>query len=186
MTLPDDYEQKMTDMSTLQEEYGKLSFEDATTGSSNNAARMAEILTEYAALKAETDAAHVEYARTAKEKIDAAYAELQAGTPFADVLVKYTENTKFTETETFRQNGALMYSEGSDWSNAVIEAFKSLSVGSFSTVFEDDDGFHILYYVSDEIPGARAPHRCDGACPHRRDRAKKERGMGRAPHVMEG
>lgn len=154
-TLPDDYEQKLTDMNTLQEEYGKLSFEDATGGSSENAARMAEILTEYAALKAETDAAHDEYVRAAKEKIEAAYAELQAGTPFADVLVKYTENTKFTDNETFRQKGALMHSEGSDWSNAVIEAFNSLSVGSFSAVFEDDEGFHILYYVSDEIPGAR-------------------------------
>ncbi len=154
-TLPEDYEQKMTDMNTLQEEYGKLAFLDATSGSSENAARMTEILTEYAALKAETDAAHDAYVQTAKEKIEAAYAELQAGTPFADVLVKYTENTKFSEIETFRQKGALMYSEGSEWSNAVIETFNSLSVGSFSAVFEDDEGFHILYYVSDEIPGER-------------------------------
>ncbi|HWS28553.1 MAG TPA: peptidylprolyl isomerase [Clostridia bacterium] len=154
-TLPDDYDQKLTDMSDLKEEYGQLAFDDAANGNSENAVRMAEILTEYAALKAETDAAHDEYVREAKEKIEAAYAELQAGTPFADVLAKYTENTKFTDNEIFRQKGALMYASGSDWSNAVIEAFKTLSVGSFSAVLEDDEGFHILYYVSDEIPGVR-------------------------------
>ncbi|MCE5236133.1 MAG: peptidyl-prolyl cis-trans isomerase [Clostridiaceae bacterium] len=155
-TLPEDYDEKVSRMNDLQAEYGKLSFNDALGGTNDSAARLAEILAEYGTLKTETDAAHSEYVKDAKAAVEAAYAELQGGAAFREVLEKYTVNEKFTENEIFREKGALLNAESnSTWSNAVIEAFKGLAAGGYSAVFEDDDGYHILCYVGDETPGIR-------------------------------
>lgn len=157
-----DYGAKKAEMEELAAEYGEKSFADALSGTAENAARLAEIIAAYNALKAETDAMYDEYAKEARDTADAAYAELQAGTPFADVLAKYTMNEKFTGNELIMQKGALLYNGENEealgqnvWSNAAIAAFKLLKAGEYSTVFTDDDGLHILYYVGAETVGAR-------------------------------
>ncbi len=155
-TLADDYDEKLTKQDELKAEYGTLAFEDALSGKKENAARLAEILTEYNALKAETDAMFETYMAEAKTKIEQAYAELQGGASFAEVMKKYTENADFIDSAIHAEKGMLIGAESTSWSNAVLEAFQGLTVGAYSTVFVDDDGYHILYYVADETPGARS------------------------------
>ena len=158
-TINEEYDTKISQMDDLQAEYGTLSFEDAISGKNANAARLSEILTEYAALKAETDAMYDEYMAEAKATIDAAYAELEGGASFADVMMKYTTNVNFTDNEIFQQKGMLINplenSSTSGWSSEVISAFMGLTAGKYSGVFSDDDGYHIIYYVGDEMPGLR-------------------------------
>ena len=158
-TMNEEYDTKIAQMDDLQTEYGTLSFEDALSGENTNAARLSEILAEYGTLKAETDAMYDEYMAEAKATIEAAYAELEGGASFADVMMKYTANVDFTDNEIFQQKGMLINplenSTTSGWSSEVISAFMGLTAGTYSGVFMDGDGYHIIYYVGDETPGLR-------------------------------
>lgn len=157
--LPEEYTSNNTQMSTLKDEYKTLAFDDAIAGTNTNAARMSEILAEYTALSDERDAMFVEYAAGAKEKADAIYAELEAGGDFASLLAENTENTDFTDYQIFSTIGMLIagdYDCSPDWSDTVKEQFASLSVGEYSKPFSDTDGYHIIYYVSDETAGVKS------------------------------
>ena len=144
-------------MSNLKTEYCSLAFDDAINNTNTNAARIAEIISEYKAKQAEYDKLYAEYTASAYEKINAAYARLEAGEDFKTVMDEVTENTDFTEIDAYA-DGMLIsnsYSSSSDWSSAVKEAFAKLSKGQYSTVFADANGLHIIYYVSDEPAGSK-------------------------------
>ena len=155
--LPVDYEEKIDTMSELEAEYGKLAFAYALKGGApeggDEALKLQEILTQYNSLKAETDAMYEAYMKEAREKVQAAYAELEGGASFLDVK-KAFEGDLFDEASA---QGMLITAkhETETWSSAVMEAFKSLAMGAYSPVFEDEDGLHILYYLSDEEQGLR-------------------------------
>ncbi len=156
-SLPEECTTAKSSMNTLKNEYNTLAFEDAINGTSENAARISEILDEYRALQAEYDKYYDEYTASAYKKATAAYERLKAGEDFKTVMLEVTENTDFTEVDGYA-DGMLIsnsYSSSSDWSDAVKEAFATLSLGQYSEVFADTNGVHIIYYVSDEEAGSK-------------------------------
>ena len=155
--IPQECTDAKTAMNNLKTEYCTLAFDDAINGTSTNAARIAEIISEYKAKQAEYDKYYAEYTASAYEKINAAYARLEAGEDFKAVMANVTENTDFTEIDAYA-DGMLIsnsYTSSSDWSSAVKDAFAKLSLGQYSQVFEDTNGLHIIYYVSDEKAGSK-------------------------------
>lgn len=160
--LSEDYAKNIARMNELESEYGRLALLDGLKGSDENAARMAELLNEYTSLKAVTDEEFAAYSGSAKAKIESAYAELESGKPFAEVMLRYTEDERVVGSEdsngceAFRTKGELICLDIDslhDWSPAVKSEFKSLSRGRYSEVFIDGGSFHLIYYASDEEPG---------------------------------
>lgn len=158
-SLPEEYDTNEQTMKTLKAEYQELSFADAVAGKTDNAARMAQILTEYAALKSANDAFFVEYEAAAKVKIDDLYAQLQSGADFKELMLANTQNEGFIDNELFANNGMLIttkYETDDAWGDATKEAFNALAVGEYSAPVAGSDGYHIIFYIGDEPAGARA------------------------------
>ncbi len=160
--LSDEYVQKLEHMEELKAEYGELAFDDGLSGETTHLQRLLAILEEYSRLKAETDAEFDAYVENARNRIYMAYGELEAGKPFAEVMLKYTEDERVVGREgaggceTFREKGELIstvHNGLGDWSAAVKTEFSKLSVGAYSKVFMDGGSYHIIYYASDEKAG---------------------------------
>lgn len=73
-------------MAELEKEYGKLAL------NGEDEARQAEILAEYAALKAENETLEEAFMGEARKKINQAYEALEEETPFEDVMKTFNEN----------------------------------------------------------------------------------------------
>lgn len=162
-TLSDEYNTKVARMREIAEECSALLFSNALTGSDSNSDRIKTLLDEYRTLQAETDAIYEEYAASAKQKINAAYQELEAGKPFPEVMLAYTEDTAVIGAdgalgcEAFRTKGMLIsltHSSERDWSPTVKEIFSMTEPGSYSGVFTDEDGrMHIIYNAGEVRKG---------------------------------
>ena len=123
--LSEEYKALQTKIKDVYSECSELAFDDALNGDNANEERIAELVKEYKKLQSESDAMYDDYIHDAKEKIDEAYAELESGADFSEVMLKYSENT------------------------AVVG-----DVGEYSNIFADDDGsLHIIKYVSDITAG---------------------------------
>ena len=160
--LSDEYSKKLERMESIMAEYGKLSFEDAVNGTDDNAEKLSELISEYNALKEATDAEYEEYVSLAREKILKAKAEIEEGKPFAEVMLRYTEDKRVTGDEStegckaFREKGQLIsleYTSPADWSDTIKTEFSKLSMGECSDVFTDGGSFRLICYVSDETSG---------------------------------
>ena len=160
--LSDEFDEKIARMAELKEEYAELAFEDAVNGSSKNEERITEILNEYRALKASTDAEYDSFVAEAQSKINEALAALHAGESFADVMLRYTEDERVTGggsgegCAAFREKGELIsleYKSADDFSDVFKEEFGKLIPGQYSNVFTDDGSFRIIYYASDVESG---------------------------------
>lgn len=155
----EEYTQNIATMTKLESEYGKLALKDAASGTNANANRIKEILDEYRELKAANDAEYQEHMADARAKIEEAYAKLQNGEAFSDVMVEYTEDSIIMSNDVLSASGRLIapsyYSEQDtdDFSDEVKAAFSELNIGEYSSIIEDDSGFHIIYYLSDVTPG---------------------------------
>ncbi len=152
------YTSNETAMGKLEEEYGSLAFEDAISGKNTNAARLKEIVAEYNKLKAENDAEFDKANESYRKKADEAYAALESGKTFVEVMSEYGEDPDFNTGSIFIEKGVLIsleHESENDLSKEVKEAFKNLKKGEYSPVFEDEDGFHIIYYLADEASGTR-------------------------------
>ncbi len=120
---------------------------------------MAEIITEYQTLQTACDEIYAEYAASSKAKIDDLYAQLQAGADFKELMLANTQNGNFAASAIMAEKGMLIttdYECEEDWKDNTKVAFKGLSIGQYSEVYAEDDGYHIIFYVGDETPGARA------------------------------
>ena len=117
----------------------------------------AELVSDYITKKAAADALYEEYIKEAREKADEAYASLEAGTSFEDVLEKYGEDTIYTEYPTFVDTGLLMYVGGEDtlWDEKLVEAVGLLKDGEHTAIILIDDVFYILQLVGSEPAGER-------------------------------
>ena len=160
--LPEDYETKLDRMDEIKAEYADLAFEDAISGTQKNTAAMSALLDEYMSLKEESDAEYDAYVESARNKIYMAYGELESGKPFADVMLKYTEDERVIGTDTepgceaFQNKGELIsltHRGLDDWSANIIAEFSKLEKGEYSGVFMDGGSYHIVYYASDEPAG---------------------------------
>lgn len=155
--LHPDYAEKTAKQDELKSEYGELAFQDATNGNAANKSRMSAIISEYKQLKAETDKMMEEAGKEAKATIEEAYGKLQGGASFESLQPRYTENENCLGCEALMMDGLLMNPDANDgsWSDECIAAFRALKVGEYSPIFQDADGYHILYYVNDLEAGER-------------------------------
>ena len=158
-TVSDKYKDNADKMAKLEEEYGKLAFENAMYGETeSNNDRMAAILEEYNNLKKENEAELSEVYKDAKAKADEAYSKLEAGEDFAKVMEEYTEDSSFQKGGAFAKKGRLIstkYTSDDDWSAEVKKEYGKTKKGTYSQVFLDDEGYHIIYHISNEKQGKR-------------------------------
>ena len=118
----------------------------------------ADLVSDYITKKAAADALYEEYIKDAREKADEALASLVAGTSFEDVLVKYGEDTIYTDYPVFVDTGLLMYIGGEDttWNEELVKAVGLLKDGEHTAVILVDDVFYILQLVGSEPAGERS------------------------------
>lgn len=150
----DEYTAKTDEMAALAAEYGELAFDAAISGSDNP--HLGEIVTAYKSLDSDLKALDATRMAPALEKAKEAYAKLEAGDDFAAVMAEYTEDNNILSFDTIAAKGLLIsnkYESEMDWSKEVKTAFSTLQVGQYSEVIQDSEGCHILYYLSDEVPG---------------------------------
>lgn len=147
--IPEEYDEKLSEMEELKSEYGELAFAVNVEGG-EGAERLGEIKAEYNRLKAEADKIKDEYFAPAAAKAKEAYDKLQSGEEFSKVAEEYSPYTEGNE------NGLLIsvkYSGSYDWSDEVKDAFARIKQGEYTEAVQDDEGVHILYYLSDEPAG---------------------------------
>ena len=171
--LSDDYTTLQSDLDSLASQYGAAALDalaakyaaqgadPATTSLDVSASEIedyTEILTEYVEKKAEADALYEEYIKDARAKAEEAYAALESGTSFTDVMADYGEDTIYTSTPSFVDTGLLMYLAGEDttWDAKLTAAVGLLKAGEYSPIIQIDDMFYILQLVGDEPSGDKA------------------------------
>lgn len=115
----------------------------------------ADIVSDYLTKKAAADALYEEYIKDAREKANEAFASLEAGTSFVDVLNQYGEDTMYTDYPSFVDTGLLMYVGGDDtvWDPELVKAVGLLKDGEYSAIIQVDDMFYILQLVGSEPAG---------------------------------
>lgn len=170
--LSADYDTLQTDLDALAAKYGAAALDalaakyaaqgtdPATASLDVSAAEIdgyTDILTEYLDKKAQADALYEEYIKDARAKADEAYAALQAGTSFADVMAQYGEDTMYTATPSFVDTGILMYMAGEDitWDAKLTAAVGLLKAGEYSPIIQTGNKFYILQLVGDEPAGEK-------------------------------
>ena len=97
-----------------------------------------------------------EYILDARTKADEAYAALESGTAFTDVLTQYGEDDLYVTYPSFVETGLLMLINGDDgfWDPSLVEAVGLLKDGQYTGVIQDGDMFYILQLVGEEPAGA--------------------------------
>ena len=170
--LSDDYTTLKSDLDSLAAEYGAAALDalaakytaqgadpsttslDVATGEIEGGA---DIVKEYMEKKTQADALYEEYTKDARAKAEEAYAALQSGTSFTDVLAQYGEDTMYTDYPSFVDTGRLMYTAGEDstWDEKLVEAVGLLKAGEYSAIIQVDDTFYIVQLVGDEPAGAK-------------------------------
>ena len=153
--LPAEYTEKTTSMDDLKTEYGELAF-DAEMNGTDNAARMNAAMQEYKQLQQEAQTIQDEYYADAYAVAQEAYAKLEGGEDFSSVMAEYTQDDNIISYDTLAEKGLLIsnkYASSEDWSDAVKLSFAALRPGEYSDIVKDDEGCHILYYLSDETAG---------------------------------
>ena len=151
--IDETYEEKVTQMSEYEAEYGKLMLEDEKA----NAARLKEIKTLYDALRVETDRMYEAYMADAKAKIEEAKAKLDGGESIDAVLESYGEDAAYTEYALIAEHGRLMaqQSGADDFDDTLRNAALALADGTYSDVLQADDTYYIVYRVGTETAGTR-------------------------------
>lgn len=153
--IPEELTAKQADLAAMKEEAGELYLAQQTEGL-DNSVRLAELETEYTALLAEVNALEESVYAGALAKIQEAHGKLAAGADFRTVMAEYTQDDYFIGDPSYAATGMPIYDDTEVWSQEILEEFDKLSIGQYSSYFQDDDGFHILYYVDDMKAGTVA------------------------------
>lgn len=127
-------EENRKQMNALEAEYGALLL------NGGDEARKTEIETEYAALKADTEALEAAYYSAVRASIEEAYAKLQNGEAFEDVSAASGAGDEPDER--------LVYTAGVDARNGgIAEIAKTLEVGAYSEPQIADDAYVIVKLI---------------------------------------
>lgn len=149
-TLDEGYATLRTALDALEAEYGRLMLD----GTEDDAERIAEIQAEYDEKKAEADALYEAYIGSAREKINEAYAALEAGQSFDEAMLEFGEDDIYTTYPAVREKGLLMLKEGEGtMDEKLVEAALALENGEYSGIIQLDDMFYIIMTVGDEPNG---------------------------------
>ncbi len=171
--VSDDYTTLLSDLTDLEAQYGAAAlaaladkYAAAGADASNTSINVttseieggASLVSDYITKKAAADALYEEYIADARAKADEAYAALEAGTSFEDVLTQYGEDTMYTSYPSFVDTGLLMYIGGEDtsWDAKLVEAVGLLQAGEHTAVIQIDDVFYILQLVGSEPAGEKS------------------------------
>jgi len=171
--ISDDYTTLQSDLETLAAQYGEaalaaLAEKYAEAGADPESTQLditaseidggEALVSEYVQKKAEADAMYEEYISDARTKAEEAYAALEAGTDFTDVLTEYGEDDTYTSYPSFVETGLLMYMDGDDgvWDSSLVDAVGLLKDGQYSAIVQVGDMFYILQLVGNEPSGATA------------------------------
>ena len=131
-------EANATKMKDLEAEYGALMLNN------ENPDRQAEIAEEYAALKAENDALEEGYYGDIRTRIDEAYAALEGGATFEDVMKTYNG----TPENESGLDERLVYVNGADPRNGSLGDYaKDLEPGTYSKPVLVDDAYVIVKLI---------------------------------------
>ena len=162
--LNEEYFSKLDELDSIAGECSALLFNDELNGNDANAERIAELLENYRVLKAETDEMYASYTAEARAAAEEACALLEAGTPFAEVMLRYTQDPLVIGSDTrtpvdiYRTKGQIIstqYTSLNDWSTTVKDIFGMTPEGEYSAVFTDTDGsLHIIYHGESLKAGA--------------------------------
>lgn len=168
--ISDDYTTLQSDLESLSAQYGEaalaaLADKYAASGADPASTQLditaAEVeggealVSEYVQKKAEADAMYEEYIKDARAKAEEAYAALESGTDFTDVLTQYGEDDMYISYPSFVETGLLMMTNGDDgvWDSALVDAVGLLKDGQYSGVIQIGDMFYILQLVGEEPAG---------------------------------
>lgn len=154
-TIDTEYTELEARLSEIKSEYGELALSDTINETTDNAEKLAELLDEYEDVKRDMERMYNAHFGDALDKIEEAYAKLESGADFIQVLSEYTEDADFVNTEYFMKHGMLIssYESHTDWSDLIKEEFSKLSIGEYSEIFSDSTGYHIIYYFEDVPAG---------------------------------
>lgn len=169
--ISDDYTTLQSDLEALAAQYGEAALEalaakyaeagaDPASTQLNITASEIDggeaLVSEYVQKKAEADALYEEYIQDARAKAEEAYAALESGTSFTDVLTQYGEDDMYVSYPSFVETGLLMYTAGDDgtWDSQLVSAIGLLKDGQYSAIIQIGDVFYILQLVGDEPSGA--------------------------------
>lgn len=131
-------EANATQMKDLEAEYGELAL------NGENPERQAEIAEQYAALKAENDELENSYYSDVRTKIDEAYAALEGGASFEDVMKTYNGSA---ENES-GMDERLIYIKGEDPRNGSLgDCAKDLEPGTYSKPLQVDGAYVIVKFI---------------------------------------
>lgn len=129
-------------MQALEAEYGALAL------NGENEARQAEIEAEYAGLAEQLATMEADLSNAAKDRIDAAYAELSGGKSFEDAMNAYNEpDEDGSSLLTF----VILTGEADPDYPELTEAVASLAPGAYSEPIKIDDAYYIVQLV-ERIP----------------------------------
>ncbi len=171
--ISDDYATLLSDLDTLSAQYGEaalaaLADKYAETGADPESKQLPitaseieggeALVTEYVQKKAEADAMYEEYIQDARAKADEAYAALESGTDFSDVLTQYGEDDMYISYPSFVETGRLMLTTGEDgvWDSELVDAIGLLKDGQYTGIIQIGDVFYILQLIGEEPSGATA------------------------------
>jgi parvulin-like peptidyl-prolyl isomerase len=163
--ISDDYTTLQSDLEALSAQYGEAALAalaDKYPASTKLNITVSEIeggealVSEYVQKKAEADAMYEEYIQEARAKADEAYAALESGTDFTDVLTQYGEDDMYVSYPSFVETGLLMLIDGDDgiWDSELAEAVGLLKEGQYTGIIQIGDMFYILQLVGEEPAGA--------------------------------
>ena len=152
-TIDEAYQGLKDQMKELEAEYGNL-----VLSGSDNKERVAEIEKAYAELKTSTETMREEFFGTVKETAEVAYGELQSGKSFDEVFAEYNTDSSYKDYPTIMEKGRLILLSEDDgtWDEATRETVNNLKNGEYSEIIEGDNGFSIIYRVSDEPAGEKS------------------------------
>ncbi|MDO4564418.1 MAG: peptidylprolyl isomerase [Clostridia bacterium] len=140
------YDTNLATMAELEAEYGALVL------NGEDEERQAQIISDYATLKANVESTYTLYIKSAQDAAAEAYSRVEAGEDFAALMSEYNSETP---TDDALANGVLVYtlSEDSNYSSELWSAITALPQGSVSNVLQIDGVFYIVKVLGSEPSG---------------------------------
>ncbi|MDO4493419.1 MAG: peptidyl-prolyl cis-trans isomerase [Clostridia bacterium] len=147
--LSADYALNKDKMTELEREFGVMML----NGTADDV-RADEIRTEYESLKTANETMYEAYTAPAREKAQAAYAELTAGTAFMDVARKYIVDADMSVPSL--DHARLIYMEGADnWDDEIRATVAGMEPGTYSEPIEIEGSYAVVYLEGVEPAGEK-------------------------------
>ncbi|MBR5949142.1 MAG: SurA N-terminal domain-containing protein [Clostridia bacterium] len=159
--LSEEYKSLTEEMDKVSAKCSDMLFSDALNGTEEHAEEILKLVEEYKVLKAQADEMYEEHLSSARKKIEEAYALLEDGEDFVEVMKRFTE-VNYSESEDGSlpqrviENGELISLTSdcgeNDWSATLKEVCGMTAKGEYSSIFADEDGSLHIIMRGDDVP----------------------------------